>query len=79
MMRAGGCACEAAGVLFATTSAVGHRVLIQAPGGFAYANQQRGRRAFPCPRSEHGRSDSILAAGHGSPPLMLPGGSGAPP
>ena len=39
MMRAGGSACEAAGVLFATTSAVGHRVLIQAPGGFAYANR----------------------------------------
>ena len=39
MMRAGGSACEAAGVLFATTSAGGHRVLIQAPGGFAYASR----------------------------------------
>ena len=39
MMRTGGSACEATGVLFATTSAVGQRVLIQAPGGFAYANR----------------------------------------
>ena len=58
-------------MLFATTSAVGHRVLIQAPGGFAYANRSAAGKPPLVLEASTAVSDSRFAAGPASPTITL--------